>query len=522
MADDESKDASAPVIRAADLIARLRKYNTRDLLAKVNHSIRTLQETRQPPYEVKRRVVRKARVVEESVYFTPFALAFLAKFSILVSNDFRSREVTPAQLFELVGLYGLLEDPFMQDKSEGAAYRFLFRTSWEQFTFQESPKALIPRYYTMFRILNDQDTKRVLDIAESWKNLTGISIEDFITLGFGAWAMASAHSVFLTQAFQRSPVQAIAQRADTKTLEAFFKLTATDYAGFRRMSEGFKLPDMRYAKTEFNLLRRYPLIQPRRHELIAPIPQLVLQRVTRGIYYDLMDAHAAGTRNPFLEQFGRVFEQYVGELLKAAYGSDRVFHEPVYGKEEQRGPDWILLDGDVAILFECTVSGTRLVTRSVAETEDVTRDFLKVYGERIAKYKSKVDDLKAGRTGLDVSRIRRFIPVVVTHEPMYLEPLVRALMTGIGDPGWMAEEGVALVDVGDIEVITGWNDKLSLVRVLDDWRDAYRQEPQALSAFLPNKARTESLPWHNSFLAGVQDRFLGEHLPGEGEEESSG
>jgi hypothetical protein len=285
-------------------------------------------------------------------------------------------------------------------------------------------------------------------------------------------------------------------------------LTMADYERFKVESKRFALADMRYAKTEFNVLRKYPLIEPRRHEFIAPVPQLILETTTRGIYHDLLTAHAGGRRNAFLEQFGRSFELYVGELLKRAYGEDRVIPEPRYGRPEKRGPDWILIEGDVAVLLECTVSGTRLETRSLAEVRDVTTDARKVYADRIRKFPGKIEDLQAGRVGVDMSGVRRYIPIVVTHEALYIEPVTRLFIAEEIGNEVLDRSGVLLIDVGDVEVITGWGSRCSFSGVLDEWQAAYKKEAQSLSAFLPRKCANDELSWGNPWLREIQDSFL--------------
>jgi hypothetical protein len=507
-------EPQVPVISVDHIVRRIRKYRTRDLLEKVGHLSNRVDREGGGLWEVTRRQrSHLGQMREDKVYFTHWALAFIAKHSILEGSDLNTPLVTQEDLFELAGLYGLLDDPFLGRPHDEAfaAFGFLVRTSWEQFSLQESVRELIPRYYALFKLFTEMDKAPVLDIPGEWHANTGMSIEDYMILGVAAWAMALNTPRFWETVFARTEVESVRQRATKETLGSFFNLVSADYQRFRSESSTFQL-GRAYAKTEFNVLRKYPLIRLGRRELVAPVPRLILERATKGVYYEMQGLYAQSGRNVFTEQFGKNFEAYVGFLLKRAYGEDQVRPEPVYGREHRRGPDWILIEGDTAFLFECTVTGTSLEAKSLGDFETIIRDMGRVYVERVARYPRKIRDLRDGKTGIDLGGVRRFVPLILTHEPVYIEPVIRAYIEAELQARGTGGHEYHLLDVSDLEVVTGWSGS-SFSSVFGEWQKAYTAEPQSFRAFLRAKAFAQKLTWINPFLGAIVDEFFAEQLP---------
>lgn len=100
----------------------------------------------------------------------------------------------------------------------------------------------------------------------------------------------------------------------------------------------------------FNPLRAYPLVHagnPR--SLMCPAPSILLQRLTDGLYFDLMRADRG-----FGNAIGRAFESYVGTVSKRI-GKDlfELREEACWGKPERRSVDWIIIDESAAMFVEC-------------------------------------------------------------------------------------------------------------------------------------------------------------------------
>jgi hypothetical protein len=100
----------------------------------------------------------------------------------------------------------------------------------------------------------------------------------------------------------------------------------------------------------FNSLRAFPLVHagnPR--SVMCPAPPILLQRLTDGLYFDLIRADRG-----FGNAIGEAFEFYVGNVARKIVGDRFELHEEArWGKPERRGVDWIMADGGGTLFVEC-------------------------------------------------------------------------------------------------------------------------------------------------------------------------
>lgn len=102
-----------------------------------------------------------------------------------------------------------------------------------------------------------------------------------------------------------------------------------------------------------SLLRRFPCISfgDANERVRSPLPQLILERVTAGIFYDVA---SAGWE--VREEYGRRFEEYSLRYLRAMLPSIKWQPEQVYRirKEQFKSPDilWLTNDG-LRLAIEC-------------------------------------------------------------------------------------------------------------------------------------------------------------------------
>jgi hypothetical protein len=491
-----------------DFVREVQKYRVRDVLLATNAVIRNKDAGPREVYTVSRGVGKgRHQRFTQTLVFGQHTLAFIAKQSLIHGSDLRSTALDDAGYAELISLHGNLDDGLVPDGTRFDTFGFLLRTAFEQFSYQDPLSDLIPRYFTLFKTINTSSKRKVVDVPKEFERRTGLSIEDFMVLGFAMWALAAQHSLVYESAFGKSQVTAIRDRAEGGNLARLLHLISADYESFRRESNRWGSLDQRGAKTEFNALRTFPVIRLKKDELVAPIPQLVIERVTRGIFHIMQSDMSQPKGNPFTEQFGYDFEEYVGFLLEKGYGAKAIVHEPMYGKEVRHGPDWIVREGSTMVLLECTGSSTTLATKSFAEFDAVAQDMLKIYAGRIRQFPRKIEALRSGAAGVDCTGVERFIPAIVTHEPNYIEPVLREYLAELLKGEASMLDDVKLIDIGDLEVVTGWP-QVSMTELLDEWADVYSKEPQSFRPYLENKARAESLRWRNPYLSDVFDSFF--------------
>jgi hypothetical protein len=115
---------------------------------------------------------------------------------------------------------------------------FFLGTSYQQFPTQANQDALIPRTLRIYtELANRANHRRNFDIPSAFEKLTGLTVREFVAIGFWIWAVKcqrpSDSPFFRAADFVRSDVP-LAQQAK---IEAFFQHTSTTYPDFRRTAD---------------------------------------------------------------------------------------------------------------------------------------------------------------------------------------------------------------------------------------------------------------------------------------------
>jgi hypothetical protein len=152
--------------------------------------------------------------------------------------------------------------------------------------------------------------------------------------------------------------------------------------------------------------------------MIAPLPGLILTRLSEGIYHHLFDAY----RQEFTQYFGSVFEAYVGEILNHSLGSARLLPEREIKRTYKRGklPDYVMVEGSSAILIECKAIGLQRKALAMADESSIDHSVSGIVEGLIQLHEFK-NAWEAGAPGLEaLSKCSEVKFLIVTLEPFYL------------------------------------------------------------------------------------------------------
>jgi hypothetical protein len=455
-----------------------------------------------------------AWATREHLYVMQFELAFLAKLAILHSSDLRHETLDENALFELLALCGNLDEAFLhQGQDEAVLWSYFLRTAWLQFPWQSSLGYVLPRHWVMFRRVNDAIGDRPFDVPSAWSDLSGLVLEDAMVLGLLLWTQTHTRPFFETVRVEGPGADRLRLLMEEGRLTRALALAGTDYQGFRELQGQYDVADPLYAKTEFNALVKRPLITTPRRGWTAPIPRLVMERFTGGIFFDLVDAFSGTKRNEFLDYFGTLFEEYAGMLMRDGWGTSNVIHEPRYGKEEKRGPDWIVLEGERALLFECKSSRLRLPTKAVADQEAVRADIRRMFIEPLKRYPKKIQDLQSGSAGVDLTGVKKFYPCVAVAEKIYLEPIYREIIDKELRAADMQPFEYYLIDIQQLETFSGWAAQMSVADILDGWsRGRLEEPPTDFDVWIGQRAKEMNLGFECPLLTRALEEFRSSYL----------
>ncbi|MCV0382094.1 MAG: hypothetical protein K5799_01395 [Erythrobacter sp.] len=195
------------------------------------------------------------------------------------------------------------------------------------------------------------------ECAKRFQEKYGISINSFFAYGF------SLLSIFL-----KSPscvfnldVDMIGMTSEERDIAA--TILTGDFQDLRRIAQLERFEDSEIAYKP-SILRLKPCIRAgfKDRYLYCPLPDLIMKRVSTGIFYDIVDGgHAVR------EDYGRRFERYVSLLISTYQASIELYEERSYRTRdgEIRTPDIFLgIDTDgIDVVIECKASRMSYQTR---------------------------------------------------------------------------------------------------------------------------------------------------------------
>ncbi|MCB0190766.1 MAG: hypothetical protein KDJ65_02380 [Anaerolineae bacterium] len=353
-----------------------------------------------------------------------FKIEFLAKWLIIKSRFTSPIILSPSELnwqayLELSMLYDQIDDPIIHDpnfKNRNPVEVFV-RMQYQQLqgqhrlALQSFGSAYLLFYETAARVA----TSVRYNIPERFRQLSGISIEQFMHLGFIFLASKAGPYGAIGTISQEYLNKAKMQGLDILTdenIQRFLDMTSCDHEAFRQVAirSPYPVSDPEFVLYEFNPLKKFPLLQVHYDRWVAPNPALIIDRVTLGIYYDLLDADST----QFTQSFGTIFEEYVGDLLKSVYPETIVLREKVYGQPQKRGPaDWVVIEGDTAILFECKSFIPNLNFVSISSQADIEQ-YARRVANAIRQTHQHINEIQAGEPQLQEFTGSVFKIVVLT------------------------------------------------------------------------------------------------------------
>jgi hypothetical protein len=500
-----------PFLTYADFVRHIKQFSTFEFLCVCNRFANFLDERRRPVLQDVPMIPRYQVARGSRIYLEQAVLSFLAKESILHASDHRHGKLTKDVMLCLFYLSAVMNESRLEPGVLGGPGLVL--RMYEQNRYQTNVSRLIPRAHLLLvegnRLISPE--KKLMDLDEIWTSMTGLTLEKFMMIGFGYFSGTLAHTRVHRNFPARGILESIISQDDCA--KVLTRIGAT-YEEFKELSQEFRVEDALFVKSEFNVLVKRPAIL-RGSEVLLPIPRLLLQRITDGLFFDISDSLDKKGSQSLHDYFGHLFEQYVGRLLKWAFGEDQVFAEQSYRAEKRRrieGPDWVVVDGDTALLFECRSRRTSLDSRVYGKQETLADDMKKLLVDTVRKFPGKLEDLRAGRNPIDLTGVAKFEKIVVVYDRVAWEDMVFRLevRTQLSKAGLPADEDYHIIDIEDLENLTAWNADHRMKDIFAA-RMANFEPGQDLADFINEYAVANSLsmrhPWLDSVLDDFFDRF---------------
>ncbi|MCP1415439.1 hypothetical protein [Paenarthrobacter sp. A20] len=407
---------------------------------------------------------------------TPWALADIARVSLVHGREHRGAPADFADVLECVDWYNDLDDPDLFAHKPGALTNFSLRIAGEQLVYNLPPQATISRSVAMLEQTVPSRTPRIM--RPGWaEELLGGSVADFVGTGFllqtacgpnvGLFDLSwveDQNPIGLDEYMDLATVRKILRTQFMSTLKEFKrKNIENDHPGpYRRFSH--------------NPLLNTPAIAGVVDKLIIPVAPVITRKVSpQGIYY----AGMAKWGDSFSDDMGDLFEQYVGRQLKLVPNA-LVYPEIIYGPQRKKTIDWfVVLDKAVLLIEVKGVRPTESVRMADARaSKELTRMLGKAF-EQINRTSQLMDE---GQPELAI--IPRSLPrigLVITMEDFHVvnSTFVRNL--------YRSDEGIPafVASVAELE----W--AVTLDRPLDSLLLDLVQDPESQGGSIRSKYGSE-------------------------------
>lgn len=394
----------------------------------------------------------------------PWALAAIARESLADGTEHRDALVTEKAFRRLYDLFMNLEDPFLRRDGDGP-WDLMVRLAHAQMDWQSGVYSSMARFKAIFN----------RDFNQKYKVLSRRSLIDLLGADPGAYAKASmiftASAVrndgWFDLAWLNQPCFAnVVERIPALVLgQVFTSSFGTSYAFIAERAGSARHSDPALRRYDFNPLAATPFVQMGATKYLAPVPQMIDNRVSLNAVYYLGQQRWGGK---FTEDLGELVDVYTGEQLAQAprvmLSKTRAYQNG--GRAET--VDWLLVLRGVVLLVEVKSARVAYPGRRdrAGWAEDVCRDV----GKAMTQITTTANLLRQGHPVLtDVPTDRPLRAIVVTAEPHHLvnSPIYRSDLPDPSVP-------TTVMSLQRLEEAVAWalvRDPSEVFLALTDYRD---------------------------------------------------
>ena len=350
-------------------------------------------------------ISRQGAIFIKGIPVSDSILAYLSMRLIEKSNDYRSQNMTIDNLLIAIDMYFGLLDPLDRDSEN--VYGCLIRLGASQLDYDREARHLLPRTLIIYgELWNSVIDSRQVDVDSVINDFCGLTLQEILLLSL-AFSSKSQYGFFrLDENLDKYPDSAKSYFEINKQ-KSLVNWLSCSYSEFREQSRKTEYlpPEIEYEKFRFNYLHTKPIIIPDRNPkptfpqvYITPIPTLIYECVTRGLFFSLADHFRREKNNPFRSAFGSVFEQYVGLLLKKTFGEENVQCAWRYGSKRypKDTPDWYVIQNGLVVLIEVKHSGLYLDAKQWGNLENIQKDLKKTIGAGVHQMWEFEKDIESG------------------------------------------------------------------------------------------------------------------------------
>jgi len=512
-----------------EILLLLRKYNLKDTLILIGNYSRYIYHRNTDHFG-------KAGHAEEGtgIIVTQFALAYIANLLILSGANNSSQNTLkddPYSFLALCNIYGnKLISPELEDGKkfdQDSFISFMVRMWYEQMSsVQFNIENLLTRNIVLFDYLAKEiEPKKFAKLSDIFLEENGITIDEYIKIGFGFFAGTRDHSAFRVTYLSNAKIEAFEKIFTEEKVNSFLNILAVNYERFnqfdKQINQGL---DPVYTKNRFNPLFTYPVIKEKEvnGDDIYIIPNIAAfaYKTFGGLfwwfnnYFEQVDNKKKLHLN-FREFFGNnIFEEYVGLILKEIYGEQNVSPEIIYSKQNNRFTDWQVFKENKCYLFEVKANQFALLSRQTGNLETIVNSELKKVVDAIIETYKNIQDINkfeelARFRGKEIIPIIVFLEIPLVSSDLYEENINALLAEKEKKENLVGLKNFKyhLLNIDELELYSSVKDEIDIEKVFNAVKG---DRSQGFTSYI-SKINDEK-PLHNEYLDKIYEDFFSEYI----------
>ncbi len=439
---------------------KVREFNAHELL-------RAIAQVSSLRYKDPDKVTRAAsrHLTNPQVAFPDFILTEISKIAIQIEDRpyyRRDRKPNFRGLAYLQTLY-LNVDADQDFTNLNDLEEFMFRLSSLQFRSQGPLWQMIPRTLLIHTGYALDTGTGDFNAVQEFHQAMGLSLEDYTSLGVSIFALAIASRDGLLHLEHLAKVD-LPQHEQSK-VSLFLEHVSTDFDTFRAECREKCDPQPGLEIYDYNPLVARPIVMLPTGQYVLPVPRLLVERVTSGVYYDLAETHG----NEFLTYLGHAYQHYIGRLFEGVDGI-QVMRETEYGpkRKKQLSSDWIVSQEKRAMVMECKTKRLRLGSQLPHMAHILQADIRQGVTGAVAQLSRCVNDIRRGDVFAHLADAKLF-PIVVTLDHSYLfnaRPVRGLVLDQLSNIGVEAID-YQVASTEEVEFLTAFQDGSKLMGIIE-------------------------------------------------------
>ncbi len=290
------------------------------------------------------------------------------------------------------------------------------------FNRRTQPRYSMPRCWDMYVALPSQvSTRTTFDMAATFMQATGLSIPEFLAIGFaflGRWIGFNVTNLWTEHlGINHGTYFANTKIPQDKIKLALDEMCATWEEHVNAIPEDIRSePQWEY---RFKFAQRKPLVKLP-SGLIAPFSlDFAVEKITANIYYTILNYVSPDDRkvNDFTSHYGEIFEAYIYRTIERMYPSE--VKKVYYPNNEELGDALLPLD-DWFFIFEFKTSRFLYEVRVTGDLEAFRKNLEKNLLKAAEQVERVIQIVSSGdvdeKIGIDHRKIQRFQPVFVFED----------------------------------------------------------------------------------------------------------